>query len=339
MDGILKQEATDVVDTAVLLTSSGVFATGDVDSGQAMPSPLMRIGGMTLFQRAVLTLQRGGISQIWVLAGKEESALRELLQEDHRLQAAVRWLPVREFPPHDPQTWETLADEVSGACMVVGCHTVFSLSLIQRLRHEGAQGKAVVVVSHSEEGYPMGNPGVVIKPKDGDGHISSSVMFRDPPVTPMPLNNQGGSSWPIVGDLMVLPGRLLGISGVLHASGTNPLRLALEQAAVEGTVQTISGETHWFSDVRGPKGPKLAEQALVGSLQTLKGGMDGFVDRYFNRKCSGLFTQLFLKLRWTPNAITMVSMVLGLIAAGFFCSRLVGICTNWGFAFSAVGDH
>ncbi len=325
MDGILKQETTDAVDTAILLTSSGVFS-GGMDLGQAMPSPLVQVGGMTLFQRAVLTLQRGGISQIWVLAGREEPALRELLREDSRLQAAVRWLPVREFPPHDPQTWETLADEISGACMVVGCHTVFSLSLIQRLRHEGAQGNAVVIVGHSEEGYHIGNPGVVVKSKDVDGHTSSSVMFRDPPVSPTQMENHAGSPLPIVGDLMVLPGRLLGISGVLHASGTNPLRLALEQAAVEGTVEAIPGETHWFRDVRGPKGPKLAEQTLVRSLQTSKGGLDGFVDRYFNRKCSALFTRLFLKLRWTPNAITMVSMVIGLVAAGFFVSG------SWGFA-------
>lgn len=331
MDGILKEETTVAVDTAILLTSSGVFASGSMDSGQAMPSPLTRIGGMTLFQRAVLTLQRGGISQIWVLAGKEESALRELLREDSRLQAAVRWLPVREFPPNDPQTWETLANEVSGACMIVGCHTVFSSSLVQQLRHEGAQGKAVVVVGHSDEGYHMGNPSVVVKPEGLEGHTSSSVVFRDPPVAPImgttpEIKSHEGFRLPLVGDLLVLPGRLLGISGVLHASGTNPLRLALEQAAVEGTVMAIPGGTHWFRDVRGPKGPKLAEQTLVRSLQILKGGLDGVVDRYINRKISSLFTRLFLKLRWTPNAITIVSMVIGLVAAGFF------IPGSWEFA-------
>ncbi|MCA9421248.1 MAG: hypothetical protein KC592_09525, partial [Nitrospira sp.] len=106
MDGILKQEATHAVDTAILLTSVGVFDSGGAGTGEAVPSPLTRVGGMTLFQRAVFTLQRGGISQIWVLAGAEEQALRQLLREDSRIQAAVRWLPVREFPPHDPQTWE-----------------------------------------------------------------------------------------------------------------------------------------------------------------------------------------------------------------------------------------
>ena len=323
MDGILKQETTDAVDTAILLTSSGVFTSGSGDAGQALPSPLMRVAGMTLFQRAVLTLQRGGISQIWVLAGKEEAALRELLREDTRLQAAVRWLPVREFPPHDPQTWETLAEEVSSGCMVVGCHTIFSSSLIQQLRQEGAEGKAVVVIGHSDESYPLGNPSIVVKPQSNEGHSSSSVVFRDPPVVPPGEMTSGGKGnedpdVSFVADLMVLPGRLLGISGVLHAHGTNPLRLALEQAAVEGTVTAIPSGSNWFRDVRGPKGPRLAEQTLFRSLQTLKGGLDGFVDRYVNRKCSGLFTRLFLKLGWTPNMITMVSMVVGLVAAGFF---------------------
>jgi len=331
MDGILKQETTHAVDTAILLTSSGVLASGGSDSEEVIPSPLTRVGGLTLFQRAVLTLQRGGISQIWVLAGKEEPALRELLREDSRLQAAVRWLPVREFPPHDPLTWETLADEVSGSCMVVGCHAVFSPALVQRLRQEGAQGKAVVVVGQPEEGYYWGNPGVVVKPEGLEGGARSAVLFQDGSRTSElgrnPASNMGtGSRLPIVGDLMVLPGRLLGISGVLQANGTNPLRLALEQAAVEDTVHAISSGTYWFRDVRGPKGPKLAEQTLVRSLQTLKGGFEGIVDRYVNRKCSGPLTRLFLKLRWTPNTITVVSMVVGLVAAGFF------IPGSWEFA-------
>ena len=313
MDSILKQETTDAVDTAIVLTCTGVFASGNTDPGEPIPSPLTRVGGMTLFQRAVLTLQRGGISQILVLAGKEEPALRELLRDDSRLQAAVRWLPVREFPPHDPQTWETLADEVSGACMVVGCHTVFSHLLIQRLRHEGAQGRAVVVVGQPDEGYYWENPGVVVRPEVLEGGAQSAVLFQDgaraSALDRIPANTGSGSRLPIVGDLLVLPGRLLGISGMLQASGTNPLRLALEQAAVEGMVHAIPGQSHGFRDVRGPNGPKLAEHTLVRSLQSVKDGLDGIVDRYFNRKCSGPLTRLFLKLRWTPNAITVMSMM------------------------------
>jgi 1L-myo-inositol 1-phosphate cytidylyltransferase / CDP-L-myo-inositol myo-inositolphosphotransferase len=321
MDGTLKQEATHAVDTAILLTSVGVFDHGGAGTGEAVPSPLTRVGGMSLFQRAVFTLQRGGISQIWVLAGTEEQALRRLLREDSRIQAAVRWLPVREFPPHDPQTWETLAEEINGACMIVGCHTVYSPSLVQRLRNDGSQGKAVVVVGHPEEGHHWGNPAVMFRPEGLEGRPPSTVVFYDhsisqpsqPTTTP-----RAAKQLPLVGDLMVLPARLLGISGVLQANGTNPLRLALEQAAVEGAIQTIGGASHWFRDVRGPKGPQRAERTLLQSLQTLKGGLDGMVDRYVNRKCSAFLTRGFLRLGWSPNTITLVSMVVGLLAAALF---------------------
>jgi hypothetical protein len=315
MDGTLKQEATHAVDTAILLTSVGVFDHGVAGTGEAVPSPLTRVGGMTLFQRAVFTLQRGGISQIWVLAGPEEQALRQLLREDSRIQAAVRWLPVREFPPHDPHTWEALAEEINGACMIVGCHTVYAPSLVQRLRNEGSQGRAVVVVGHPEEGHHRGNPGVVFRPEGLDGRTPSTVVFHDPSLSqPSPTNTKSQaedrSRLPLVGDLMVLPARLLGISGVLQAHGTNPLRLALEQAAVEGAIQTIGGTSHWFRDVRGPRGPQQAERTLLQSLQTVKGGLDGVVDRYVNRKCSGLLTRVFLQLGWSPNTITVISMML-----------------------------
>ncbi len=331
MDGILNQETTYTVDTAILLTTSGVLAASPGAGEERIPGPLTPVGGMTLFQRAVMTLQRGGISQIWVLVGQEEAALRKLLKKDTRIQAAVRWLPVREFPPHDPQTWETLADEVEGACMVVGCHTVYSPSLVHRLRDEGAQGKAVVVVGHAQEGHFWGNPGVVVRPDSCDGQTAPTVVFQDSEKFDdhserTSSKNELTKARPLVGDLLVLPARLLGVSGILNANGTNPLRLALEQAAVEGAVQTVKGPSHWFRDVRGPKGPQMAERTLVQSLQTLKGGLDGFVDRHVNRKCSGYLTRLFLRLGWSPNSITFLSMGVGLLAAAFF---LPGV---WKFA-------
>ncbi|MCA9421249.1 MAG: CDP-alcohol phosphatidyltransferase family protein, partial [Nitrospira sp.] len=193
----------------------------------------------------------------------------------------------------------------------------------QRLRIEGSQGKAVVVVGHPEEGHHRGNPGVAFRSEGLEGRSTSTVVFHDQALSPTSQSQIGTqthdqSRLPLVGDLLVLPARLLGISGVLHANGTNPLRLALEQAAVEGAIQTLEGASHWFRDVRGPKGPQLAERTLLQALQTLKGGLDGLVDRYVNRKCSGLLTRGFLRLGWSPNTITMVSMVVGLVAAALF---------------------
>src|SRR5207247_7173046 len=46
--------------------------------------------------------------------------------------------------------------------------------------------------------------------------------------------------------------------------------------------------------------------------------LDGFVDRYFNRKVSAALTPIFLRTGLSPNAITVLSMVIGLLAAASF---------------------
>ena len=339
MDGTLNKPVTSVIDTAILLASSGVFTLGQSPKA-GENGALAKVGGLTLFQRAVLTLQRAGISQIWVLVDEEESLLREMIQSDNRIQAAIRWLPVREFPPSDSQTWEVLAGEVKGSCLIIGCHAVFSPSLIQSLRIVGVDGRVLVVVGQAEEHIHTGNPGVVFQKEPEPTSFGTTVVFHDQVQASSGQGKPNPAVSFIAGDLVVLPSRLLGVSGVLQTNGSNPIRLALEQAAVEGIIQPIPAAPYQFRDIRGPQGPQLAERSLRQSLQTLKGGMDGVVDRYVNRKLSGIFTRLFLSLGLSPNMITMVSMVCGLISAGFFAfgSYQFGIIGALLFQLSVVID-
>lgn len=48
--------------------------------------------------------------------------------------------------------------------------------------------------------------------------------------------------------------------------------------------------------------------------------MDGVVDRYVNRKVSRPFTRLFMKLGFSPNVITLLSMMIGLGGAACFAT-------------------
>ncbi|RMH38281.1 MAG: CDP-alcohol phosphatidyltransferase family protein [Nitrospirae bacterium] len=322
MDRTLHEPATKTIDTAIVLTSSGLFAlTTETrpDASQAH-GDAQCVAGLSPFQRTLLTLQRGGISQIWVLAGPEERALRAILQRDHRIHAAVRWLPIREFPPAQAETWETLAEEIKGSCVVMSCHAVCSPSLIHRLRKEGADGRVLVVVGYVGHGGYPDNPRVNITAEEIRHlrHIPQIVFHdRSSASQDQPIANEEEPRL-VAGDVVVLPARLFGVSGMLRAHGSNPLRLALEQAAVEGVLQPIDGEPHQYCDIRCPDGPRLAESKLLRSLQSLKGGLDGFIDTHLNRKFSGILTRWFLQAGWSPNAITILSMLLGLVSAGCF---------------------
>jgi len=114
MDQTLPQERktanTQGLNTAIVVVAAGVFSRlGEITNGVG---PLTVVGGLPLFVRTVLMLQRAGVQEIVVLAGPEEPELKRLLRDNPRVTVAVRWRPVREFPPDDHRTWETLAHEV-----------------------------------------------------------------------------------------------------------------------------------------------------------------------------------------------------------------------------------
>lgn len=339
MDGTLNKPEVSTVDTAILLASSGVFDL-TLATDQSKVNALSRVSGLTLFQRTVFTLQRAGISQILALVGDEEQHLRSLIHKDDRVQAAIRWLPVREFPPGDPQTWETLANEIKGSCLILGCHMVFAPSLLESLREGVTDGRVMVAIGRpGDEGWKS-NPGVVMRADPHPSGMTNRVVFQDQ-VTEDSAEN-GDSEYRIApaADLVVLPSRLLGVSGAWKTPAVGPIRLALEQAAAEGIVKTVSTTSQDYLDARGPKGILRAEQMLFRSLQTVKGTMDGLVDRYVNRKVSGLLTRMFIKLGVSPNAITIISMLIGLLGAAFLAggSYHLGIIGALLFQFSVIVD-
>lgn len=317
MDSTLNKQQVGTVDTAILLASSGVFdVAGPLDGTRV--SALTRISGLTLFQRTIFTLQLGGISQILALVGKEEQALRALVQTDNRIRAAIRWLPIREFPPSDPHTWEILGSEVKEPCLILGCHMVFSPSLIETLREEERDGQVAIAIGQEGHYGRMANPGILMRTDPRPDGLSPRIVFHDPIHDSSESRTEGAEGFAPAADLVVLPSRLLGISGSWTAPQVGPIRLALEQAAAEGIVHTVSASSHHFLDTRVLNGRRLAERTLHRALQTVKGGLDGFVDRYFNRKLSGVFTRLFMWLGLSPNAITILSMCVGLVAAWCF---------------------
>ncbi len=90
------------IDSALILAATRIFHR----PGEPLPAgSLTVVGGLSLFQRTVLTLQRGGITRVIVLAGRETEDLKRQLRGDSRVTDEIRWVPVREFPADDPRTW------------------------------------------------------------------------------------------------------------------------------------------------------------------------------------------------------------------------------------------
>ncbi|MER3423652.1 MAG: hypothetical protein C4293_10875, partial [Nitrospiraceae bacterium] len=308
MDNTL-QKAAEVrtLDAAVIVTAGGVFAEASLphDGYDDVISPLTRVGGLSLFQRTVLTLQRAGIKHLFILTGQEEEALRRGLSHDRRVTAAVHWMPDREFPPDDFRTWEALVTEMQGACLVVGVQAVFSCGFVEHLRDEVLKALSVLIVGDQEQQSP-------------------------------PQATRFG--------MVVLPAHLLrGSEGFRLGAASReapPLRAIVEQASSDGCLRQVPAMLHpsqWYQPIRGYGDVRRTETLL---LQSPKGPYEGFIDTHFNRKVSSLLTRVFLKAGWSANSITILSICVGFVAAGFFAhgSYLTGVLGALFFQLSAIVD-
>ncbi len=312
-ESLLDQQADlQGLSTAILLPSVDLLGTPI----RGAVGPLTPIVGIGLFQRAVLTFQRAGIRQLIVVAGAEEDALKQALGRGPRVTIPVRWMPIREFPLDDPRTWEALASEVRGFCLVSGAAGIFSRALVEQLRRDVQEGQAIVV------GPARHRLGAV---RDDIGSIRRSV----------------DSGLAETADLVVLPASLLSAAGsAMCEAGAVPVRRWIEQAAATGKLRvfpTESNHAQWYRAIRNSRDVRAAESQLFASLT---GDLEGLVDRYFNRILSRRFTRIFLSLGLSPNAVTMLATLVGLTGAAGFAmgTYAAGIAGAVLFQLAAVID-
>ena len=319
------------------IQSALVLATARIFNRPAGPAPahsLTDVGGLSLFQRAVLTLQRGGISRFIVLVGEEAEALRRQLHGDARVKAGVRWLPVREFPPGDPRTWEALSGMFGGPYLVAGTGAVFPASLVARIREESRKGEPIVVVRRLAE--PEG-----LRTKVG--------AVREPPLQAGAGISQAATGVVTVEeaaalaldvDLVALPATFTSPGWAGPQDGAYPVQAAIERGVRHGQVRILPLDGDWYQDVCTTGSAATPEEAEWALLRSLKGGLEGFVDRHFNRKCSKWITLALLQTPLTPNGVTALAALVGLLSGAVFAlgGYAAGVAGAVLFQLSAILD-
>jgi hypothetical protein len=318
---------------ALILTTTAVF---ERRTEHRLPSPLTIVGGLSLFQRTILTLQRGGISRFMILGGDHTEALRDQLQGDRRITAELRWLPVREFPPSDYRTWEIVSGMMGGGYLVAGIGAIFSAALIGQLR-EAAQASRAVLVMPNQAMLEKEVPGIGAGPTC-QGSEDGVVMVEAPAMAVREASSQAL-------DLVAIPEGFTAPGWANIEDCPHPLRAALERGLRQGQVKVLPLGEQWYEEVRATGAGSLADaqsviQAEWTLARSLKGEQEGFVDRYFNRKCSRWLTHWFLQTPLTPNAVTLLATAVGLVGAGAFAvgGYLAGIIGAVLFQLSAILD-
>lgn len=134
----------------------------------------------------------------------------------------------------------------------------------------------------------------------------------------------------VAAEVLVLPAGLLSkghsfIDALLAQSGEEQrgdgeplLSRLVGLAAAERRIQVVEAArdaNRWARDIHDEWDASAVERDLYRSFKNYS---EGFVDRYLNRKLSPIFTKLFLRLKLSPNAITILATLIGLAGAASF---------------------
>ena len=254
---------------------------------------LLRLGGLPLIERAVQTLLASGIERVVVVVGHEGDAIAA---------AAQRIAPGRvEIAP--AQDWEkgnaaSLAAAEAAVrdedLFVVVCSDhVFSADALDGLIRAG--GPAVLVDPAPERAAWIEGTRVRV---EGTRAVAFAKSLEDPVID--------------CGAFLLGPEVFSSVRQAA-ARGDSSLAGAVTLLASAVPVKAVHlPEGSWWQDVDTPEDLRAARRMLRRSLSK---GSDGPVSRYLNRPVSTRLSMALAPLRPSPNLLSFVAFVFGILAA------------------------
>ena len=284
-------------DTAIIL------AAGEGNRIQAgrerLSKPLLRVGGLYLIERVLLTLHAAGISKFRIVVGANKDKLIEGIERMPSLKSlAIEYVDCPDY---------ALGNGVSFSAGAKGVKQSFVLSMSDHIFGKETIGRFLAACAERpERAYLATDPAVnsvfdlddATKVKiDTDGRITQ-IGKSIPTVDQIDM---GLFYFPAGSDRQIAAARSTG------ATSVSDIVQAINRA--QGFFTAPLKEALW-QDVDTPAMAKEAERRLMRSL-TKK--TDGLVSRYCNRFFSKAVTRWLVRWNISPNTVTTVVFLLGLL--------------------------
>lgn len=294
---------------ALAVRTAVILAAGNGNRLQVaekiVPKPLMKVGGLHLIERALLSLAAAGIQHFRIVIGAHGAAIRKTIQGLRSLRGLQ--IEFVECPNYE---------QGNGISLAAGAGTVEEPFLVAMADHIIAPEtiREFITATAQTPDLPLlatdPNPATVFDLADATkvstaGHRITAIgkdltdfqqidigLFYFPAGTGAQLAHHAAHGAQSVSAL---------VQRINHADGffTVPLR------------------NPFWQDIDTPAMAKEAEQRL---LRALRKPTDGLVSRYCNRAISTRISKWLAPWRISPNAITTFVFLLSLVAAGCVAS-------------------
>lgn len=308
--------STQVEQAVILAAGLGSRIRSDA---QPLPKPLVRVGGLTLLKRTILTAKAAGVKRFVIVIGCLGDQVRNSLDGDADLKGLeLVWVQNDQYTLKNGVSVLCAQPHIRGEFFLTMADHICEKAIWQTLQSEPARGGLVLAVDRKL--------GEIF---DMDDATKVKVGAHD---TIAAIGKQLGEYDAIdTGVFRCDPALFEALERFRGENGDVSLSEGVQTLARAGKARVADVGAAWWQDVDDLPSRKEAERVLFAKL-TKK--TDGPVSRHINRKFSKTITRMVMNTELVPNHMTALGLVIGLLAA--VVTALVTPSSLWLLAVGAV---
>jgi choline kinase/phosphatidylglycerophosphate synthase len=274
------------------------FANGT----ESPPKPLARVGGITLLERALLTLKKAGVTEFVVVTGYRGKEIRDSI-EFSRPNLPITWVTNPEWEKQNGVSVLAAEFYAKERFLLTMADHVFFPEMIRRLREaELFDGEALLAIDRKIAACP-------------DVDEATKVLLHENRIKAIGKNLTAFDA--IDTGIFHCSGALFEALRQSAKAGDCTLSDGIRTLAEAGRMKLFDIEGEEWLDVDTPAMQGLAEAMLYRRLTKAQ---DGPFARWLNRPISLRVTRWLAETSITPNQITLALLVVGLLAAVLFAT-------------------
>ena len=289
--------STQVEQAVILAAGLGSRIRSDA---QPLPKPLVRVGGLTLLKRTVLTAKAAGVKRFVIVIGCLGDQVKASLDGDPELAGLeLVWVQNEQYTLKNGISVLCARPHIRGEFFLTMADHIVEKSVWQTLQSEPARGGLVLAVDRKIDTiFDMDDATKVrVGERDTIAAIGKTIPEFDAIDT---------------GVFRCDPALFDALEHFRSENGDASLSEGVQTLSRAGKARVADIGEAWWQDVDDLPSRKEAERVLFAKL-TKK--TDGPVSRNINRRFSKSITRVVMNTNVVPNHMTAVGLVVGVLAA------------------------
>lgn len=287
--------AREVTQALVLAAGQGSRLRNDT------PKPLLPLLGVPLLARTLFTLRKAGITDAYVVVGHKGDRVRREIAAIERLDLAIHWIENPRWAEPNGVSVLAAAGHLEGPFLLTMSDHLLPVEGLVRLRAQADAGRDLVLLvdKGTSQVHDLDDATKVRL----DGERITAIAKELPDFDAIDT-----------GAFLAGPGLFEALKALDGGPKGPSLSDGVRRLAAEGRAWVVDGTGLMWQDVDTPDDVAVAERKLMSAWPK---PTDGIVSRWINRPISLRVTRLLAPTGVTPNQVSVVTLVLGLLAAWF----------------------